>query len=187
MDVTEKFEQCELSKAKGTQFFKVNKFKMAIRYYQRILDILTSEESLKDGEAETRRGLMLVAHLNLAMCHLKVGASYEAMQACDEALKLEPNNEKGLFRRGSAHINLQNFDLALSDFKAVLAVDPQNKAAQGQVAQAVRRQKAALEREKSTYAGMFSKFAAADAKKEKVVDGVESNSSTSSDSKSTKE
>jgi FKBP-type peptidyl-prolyl cis-trans isomerase len=166
MDTTEKFEQCEINKAKGTQFFKDGKYKIAERYYQKIIEYLKSEETLKDGEAETRGALQLAAHLNLAMCHLKLGHDLEASHASDEALKLDPNNEKGLYRRGTASLNLQNFEDALKDFQAVLAVDPQNKAAQHQIAVTTQRLKAVKEKERRTYAGMFSKFAAADAKKE---------------------
>lgn len=72
-----------------------------MRYYKRILDYLKSEDSLKGEEADKRKSLLLAAHLNLAMCYLKLKEDYEACKSCDEALQLDPKNEKGLFRRGT--------------------------------------------------------------------------------------
>jgi len=79
---------------------KAGKYKIAVRYYQRIIDYLKSEESLKDAEADKRSTLLLAAHLNVAMCHLKLSEDSDACRSCDEALALDPKNEKGLFRRG---------------------------------------------------------------------------------------
>lgn len=165
METSEKLEQSEISKNKGTEFFKANKFSIAIRYYKKILECLKSEDSLKGEEADKRKSLMLAAHLNLAMCYLKIKEDYEACKSCDEALQLDPKNEKGLFRRGTANLNLQNFDVALEDFKAVLDIDPENKAAKNQITITNQKKKQLHEREKQMYSGMFKKLAASEPKK----------------------
>ena len=59
---------------------------------------------------------------------------------------------------------MQNFDEAVRDFKAVLDVDPENKAAKNQLAITAHKIKQIHNREKQTYAGMFQKFAEIDAK-----------------------
>jgi hypothetical protein len=51
-----------------------------------------------DLDAE-RKALLLVGHLNLALCHLKLQEHIESRDQCDKALKLDPSSEKGLFRR----------------------------------------------------------------------------------------
>lgn len=168
MDPPEKLEQSELSKNKGTDYFKAGKYKLAMRYYKQIVDYLKSEESLSGDEADKRKTLLLAAHLNLAMCYLKLSEDLDACRSCDEALSLDPKSEKGLFRRGMANLNLQNFDEALHDFKAVLDVDPDNKAAKNQLVITTHKVKQIHNREKQTYAGMFEKFAEIDAKKEKL-------------------
>ena len=71
-----------------------------MRYYKRIVDYLKNEQSLSDEDADKRKTLLLAAHLNLAMCHLKMSEDLEACQSCDEALALDLRSEKGLFRRG---------------------------------------------------------------------------------------
>ena len=55
---------------------------------------------MKDEAGEKRKSLLLAAHLNVAMCALKVNNHFETRKHCDEALELDPKNEKGLFRRG---------------------------------------------------------------------------------------
>jgi hypothetical protein len=53
-----------------------------------------------EGDLDTeRKALLLVGHLNLALCHLKLQEHVESRDQCDKALKLDPSNEKGLFRR----------------------------------------------------------------------------------------
>lgn len=168
MDAPEKLEQSEISKNKGTNYFKAGKYKIAVRYYKQIIDYLKNEESLNGEDGEKRKALMLAAHLNLAMCYLKLSEDVDACRSCDDALALDPKNEKGLFRRGMANLNLQNFDEALRDFKAVLEVDPDNKAAKNQLVMTTHKIKQIHNREKQMYAGMFQKFAEIDAKKEKL-------------------
>jgi FK506-binding protein 4/5 len=80
---------------------QAGKYKLAKKYYQKIVDFLKSEDKLSDEESNKRHALLLAGHLNLAMCYLKLSSDVEALQACDEALKLDAKNEKGLFRRGS--------------------------------------------------------------------------------------
>ena len=63
-----------------------------------------------------------------------------------------------------ANLNLQNFDEAIRDFKAVLDIDPDNKAAKNQLTITTHKIKQIHNREKQTYAGMFQKFAEIDAK-----------------------
>lgn len=166
LNFKEKLEHSENLKNKGTDFFKVGKFKRAISYYEKIIEYLKDEEKLDDEtDANSRHQLLLAAHLNTAMSHLKLQDDGEARSACDSALKVDPKSEKGLFRRGTANLNLRNYEDALADFKAVLDLDPDNKAAKNQLAIAAHKIKQIKENEKKTYAGMFEKFADEDAKK----------------------
>lgn len=168
-DIAEKLEQSENLKNKGTNYFKAGNYKRAIAYYEKIVEHLKDEEKLKDDEAEGRNQLLLAAHLNIAMCHLKLQDDIEACHSCDSALKVDPKNEKGLFRRGTANLNLHNYEDAVADFKVVLELDPQNKAAKNQMAIASHKIKEIRDKEKKTYAGMFDRFASADAKKAETL------------------
>jgi Tfp pilus assembly protein PilF len=53
-----------------------------------------------EGDLDTeRKSLLLMGHLNLALCYLKLEEHLESRDQCDKALKLDPSSEKGLFRR----------------------------------------------------------------------------------------
>lgn len=52
------------------------------------------------GDLDTeRKALLVVGHLNLALCYLKLQDHVEARDQCNKVLKLDPSSEKGLFRR----------------------------------------------------------------------------------------
>jgi len=123
-----------------------------------------NEAAEETAKKETARALTLASQLNLAMCYLKQADNTAARAACDEAITLNANSDKAYFRRGQAEMNMNNYDGAISDFKRVLEIDPNNKAAKNQITvtnQKIRQEK---EREKKLYAGMFEKLAQKDAK-----------------------
>ncbi|ELU01505.1 hypothetical protein CAPTEDRAFT_173491 [Capitella teleta] len=175
MDAVEKLEQSEIVKAKGTNYFKASKFDLAQRYYMKIVDYLQSEDKLEGEEKQKREALLLAAYLNLAMCGLKLKKYLEVRENCDKALEMDSKNEKAFFRRGSASMQIQDFEDAIADFNRVLEVDPNNKAAKNQIIICQQTMKKIKEKEKQTYAGMFAKFAKIDAKRDPAYQ-VQSNS-----------
>lgn len=165
MDVDEKIEQSEINKTKGTNYFKAGKYQSAVKFYDQVVTFLESEGEL-EGEQKTKRdALLLAAYLNIAMCKLKLTEFLKAISNCDKALALDATNEKGLFRRGQAYMNTDDSDLAIKDFKAVLAIDPSNKAAKNQLLLASKKIKELKDKEKKIYGGMFDRFAKVDAQK----------------------
>jgi len=168
----EKFSESEQAKQKGTDMFKDERYEVALRYYKRVVELLGAEDTLEGAEAEQRVKLLLASHLNSAMCHLKVNNNEDAIISCNDALKLDAHSEKGLFRRGTAHLNLRNFEEAAADFRAAINVEPTNKLARNNLTQAVNAIKQMQEQEKKMYKGMFAKFAAADEKKEKANEPI---------------
>ena len=63
-----------------------------------------------------------------------------------------------------AHFSLQDYDEAVADFKTVLEIEPNNKAAKNQLVLCQQKLKQIKENEKRKYAGMFQKFAEMDDK-----------------------
>ncbi|XP_008192785.2 FK506-binding protein 59 [Tribolium castaneum] len=164
LDTKERVEQSKIFKEKGTNYFKANKFQLAIKMYKKIIEYL---ESQKDPELDKEiESLNLAAHLNLSLCYLKIDDNFEAKASATAALKMDPDNVKALFRRGQALLKLGEPKLASEDFQQCLKLDPGNTAAQSQKALCVKTLKEQLEKEKKVFANMFDRFAKVDAQRE---------------------
>uniref|UniRef100_A0AAQ5Z6N9 peptidylprolyl isomerase n=1 Tax=Amphiprion ocellaris TaxID=80972 RepID=A0AAQ5Z6N9_AMPOC len=151
-------------KIKLTAFEKEGKYKQASVQYRRIVSWLEHESGLSPEDENKAKALQLAAHLNLAMCFLKLQEPNQALENCDKALELDGSNEKALFRRGEALFGMKEFDRARDDFQRVLQLYPANKAAKSQVVLCQKRIKEQHEKDKRIYANMFQKFAERDSK-----------------------
>ncbi|RVE71884.1 hypothetical protein OJAV_G00056410 [Oryzias javanicus] len=166
MNTPEKLEQSSIIKEKGTQYFKDGKYKQASVQYKKIVSWLEHESGLSEEDEKKAKTLRLAAHLNLAMCYLKLHEPSQALENCDKALEMDSSNEKALFRRGEALFAMNEFDKARDDFQRVVQLYPANKAAKSQVLLCQKRLKEQHEKDKRIYANMFQKFAERDSKKE---------------------
>ena len=80
--------------------YKAGKFKVAKFQYSRIVEYLQFSDTLEGDCGIERDRLLLAAHLNSALCHLKLGNDVAARESANRALELDAKNEKALFRRG---------------------------------------------------------------------------------------
>ncbi|KAM4748341.1 peptidyl-prolyl cis-trans isomerase FKBP4 [Rhinophrynus dorsalis] len=166
MNGEEKLEQAVLVKERGTQYFKVGRYRQAVIQYKKIVLWLEHESGLSEEQSAKAKSLLLAAALNLAACHLKLGEHRGALEHCNKALDLDPNNEKGLFRRGEAYMGVNEHELARDDFMKVLQLYPGNKAARAQLAQCQQCIRQQQQRERKIYANMFKRLAEKEDKEE---------------------
>ncbi|XP_013102082.2 FK506-binding protein 59 isoform X2 [Stomoxys calcitrans] len=152
----ERLTHSKIYKEKGTKYFKKENYSLALKMYKKCVDVLDSNSD------EESHKLKAAAYSNQALCYQKTNDHFEAKQACNETLKLEPNNIKALYRRGQCNVTVAEYDEALLDFQKVLELEPTNKAAQNQIQICKHKIKEAKDKEKKIYANMFSKLAAAD-------------------------
>lgn len=116
MNTLEKLEQSSIVKEKGTLYFKVHKgfcilqstqlctfscflmhwfnmlqegkYKQASVQYKRIVSWLEHESGLSEEDEKKAKTLRLAAHLNLAMCFLKLQEPNQALESCDKVSNL---------------------------------------------------------------------------------------------------
>lgn len=165
LDTKERFEQANIFKTKGTNFFKQGNYQLATKQYKKIIDLLEDSSSLENDDKKEQQVLLLAGRLNLAMCYLKTSEHLLAEKECDKALEIDPTNEKGFFRRGSARLAMHEMETAKEDFQAVLKIDPNNKAAANQIIVCNNKMKEQREKDKKLYSNMFTKMAQQDTKK----------------------
>ncbi|XP_050678040.1 FK506-binding protein 59 [Leptidea sinapis] len=167
MEPEEKLEQARIAKDRGTEFFKAGKYELAINKYKRVVNLIKDENSEEQPEI---KDLLLKAYLNLALVYSKVDPPqlYHAVTNASNALELDPNNVKGLFRRGQALLQKGDAGEAMADFQKVVEIEPGNKAAANHIIMcrnAIRNQQ---QLEKQLYRNMFEKFANVDKQMEKL-------------------
>ncbi|XP_067855760.1 peptidyl-prolyl cis-trans isomerase FKBP4-like isoform X2 [Heptranchias perlo] len=165
MNIDEKLEQSTIIKEKGTLYFKVGKYKQATIHYKKIVSWLEHESGLSEEILKQSNALRLAAHLNLAMCYIKMDENLQAVENCEKALELDANNEKALFRMGEARLAMNDYELAKANFQKLLQLYP-NNAAKVQIGICQKKIREQLDQEKKIYAKMFPRFANTDATKE---------------------
>jgi len=167
MNSVEKLDESEKLKTRGTEFFQQGKNKLAVIKYQKIVDYLQHESSLEGEQKEKRDNLYRAAQLNLALVFLKQNETHEAIKHCEKVLEEDKTNVKALYRRAQAYQNQNDFDLAIKDYETVLTVEPDNKAAQGQIVICKKKMAELAQKEKKLYVNMFKNLSK-DEDKEKV-------------------
>ena len=102
MTTEEKFEEAKRQKEKGADLFKRSEFQRAVKAYSKSKECMNDEKdsTLSDDQTAERRSLLLASHLNLALVQLKLGEMKTAIGHANDALQMDADNVKALFRRG---------------------------------------------------------------------------------------
>lgn len=162
MSSSKKIEETKRLKEKGTNYFKAEKYTLALKMYNKMVELLEYKSGFEGEEKDEAQSLLLAANLNISMCHLKQKNYTATRNTCDKILDEDKKNVKALFRRGQAYLGLCEPELAKADFEAVLALEPENKAVPPQIAICNAKLKELRSKEKKMYANMFEKFAQKD-------------------------
>ncbi|XP_061730399.1 peptidyl-prolyl cis-trans isomerase FKBP5 isoform X2 [Nerophis ophidion] len=164
MDLQEKLSLASETKHKGNLYYKGGHYYQAVVQYQRIVSWLEMECGNGLEQQNRINDLLSTAHLNLALCFLRIKDFSQVVQNCNKVIEIDPCNEKALYRRGEARLLRNEFTLALADFQQVLQVNAANRAARTRITICRSKMKEYHELDKKTYANMFQKFAERDAK-----------------------
>ena len=151
----ERLERAQHHKDKGTELFKKDRIEFAMKRYENALTCLggRGESKKLPGELPLQhKTLILQCHLNLAAGMLKKEDYEGVIKHCTEALEVDKDSVKGLFRRGQAYLKLQKMEEARKDFASVLDIEPNNKAAKKEVVMIDDK----IKKEKQMYQKMFT-------------------------------
>lgn len=104
-------------KNQGNECYKAKKYKDAITYYTKGLDVCCD---VKEIDA--------VLYLNRAACNLELKNYRRCINDCKECLTREPQNVKALFRASKAYFAIDLFDEAKITLDFALSIDSDNLA-----------------------------------------------------------
>lgn len=177
MSVDERIAKCQEKKNLGGEHFKEGKYDLAIKHYREIMKLAVISEFRDDGKiveldsensqlppesdaekakkAELKQ-MLLVGHLNLALCYLKVNKLTECIINCDNALEIDPRNVKAHYRKGLAYLPTNDYEMALKQFETVLEIDPNNTEAKTQKTVCNTALRNYYQKQKNIFKNMFS-------------------------------
>jgi tetratricopeptide (TPR) repeat protein len=142
--MSKKGDSALLLKQKGNEAYQLEEYERASDFYEEALNKTTNPEE------------RLTLYLNLAMTKIYIHKYVEARNICDHALHLDPDNIKGLYRRGLAFFEMGEFDKSREDFNRVLKIDPNNEASKRKLERLSTIESKTREKEKKVYKSMFT-------------------------------
>lgn len=151
-------EVAEKIKSSGNSYFKRGDYELAARKYKKALNYLNRIHDTNElsGDDENKIvAITLHCILNSAASKLKLKQYDSALEDCDEALEIEANNPKALYRRGQAHHGNCDYERSLTDLQAAQKLAPHDKAIVSEIAAVKGEIQAYKTREKQAYAKMF--------------------------------
>jgi len=149
------YEEASTLKGEGNTLFKAGSFVNAIRRYDFALKFTERDAGLTDEQKESMKAVTVSCHLNTAQCYLKTQRPAKAKAACDKVIKLDSANIKALYRRGTALLDMSEFDLAKADLRKCIELDADNKAAAQMLGRIDLKLKQKSKKEKQMYGKMF--------------------------------
>lgn len=125
-------KDCFEMKARAKEMFREGKFEEAVEMYGEALrdeETRRGKEKGKSVLGESNGGsssgsLRATLFLNRAECYRQMGKMRECERDCEEALQLQPKNEKGLLRRALCREYFERFEEALEDFETAKRLSP---------------------------------------------------------------
>eukprot|EP01123_Difflugia_compressa_P001246 TRINITY_DN11422_c0_g1_i1.p1 TRINITY_DN11422_c0_g1~~TRINITY_DN11422_c0_g1_i1.p1 ORF type:complete len:356 (-),score=78.81 TRINITY_DN11422_c0_g1_i1:52-1119(-) len=138
----------------GNKLFSASSFQDAIKEYQKAVRYLDYAHGTDEQEDKLKTA-KAACFSNTAACYLKLGQNSNALQACDKALAIEPNNIKVLYRKGQSQANLKDYSDSLVTLREALALDKENKEVKTFIDKVKKLQDERKKKEQKAYSNMF--------------------------------
>lgn len=124
MSTHAKLEACDEFRRLGNRFFQHGQYQRAAYHYHKAL--VYFEYVFPDTDEENARHdeLKLKVLLNFAACRLKTNHLDDVIHHADQALALDPDSVKALYRRAQAHRLRDDFELAMQDISRAMELAP---------------------------------------------------------------
>jgi len=159
MSVEEKKVYAAEQKLKGNNHYKQKNLTEAEKAYAQAigaLEQLALAEKPQSEEWNEIEDLKLPCLLNYSQVKLSQSEYCEAVKHLNTVLKRDPDNVKGLYRRGKAHAGCWDVDKAEVDWRRLAEVDPsQSNMVQKEITKLLQAVKSKESQERGKLKGMF--------------------------------
>lgn len=161
MTEQEKLAEATSLKEAGTAAFKGGDFSTALTKY---LDAANYCEGISEADS-----IALSCNLNAAQAAINLKDYSEAVTRATAVLAQDPNNVKGLYRRGVARNHMGDPERALEDLLVAMEVDPTNNPVKMEIQKAKKMIQDAKAKAKAAYGNVFNKLSVYDDKPKLVA------------------
>lgn len=115
------------NKDEGNELFKGGNIRPAAARYHKSLTHIAKFFDLSPEDQVEVNALKLSLFLNLSQCYIKLENWDNALKNIEDALAIDPNNSKALFRRATVWEAKKDYEKSLKDFKRAEELTPQDK------------------------------------------------------------
>ena len=116
------------NKNEANELFSDKNYRHAAARYAKALTHASKFFDLNPEEQKEVNDVKLSLHLNIALAYIKLEKYDNALQSCNEALKIDESNGKALYRRATVYYNKRKFQDAIGDLKKAENLAPEDKA-----------------------------------------------------------
>lgn len=116
------------NKAEANELYKDKNYKFAAARYVKALSHCSKFHDLSPEDKEEVDGVKASLSLNLSLAYCKLERYEHALRSCNDALQIDSDSVKGLFRRASIYLETKNFDLAKKDVEKALELAAEDAA-----------------------------------------------------------
>ena len=116
------------NKNEANELFSDKNYRHAAARYAKALTHASKFFDLNPEEQKEVNDVKLSLHLNIALAYIKLEKYDNALQSCNEALKIDESNGKALYRRATVYYNKRKFEDAIGDLKKAENLAPEDKA-----------------------------------------------------------
>lgn len=154
-------QMAQKKKDRGNFWFGREEYSSAITAYKRASELteslLAHSGDQESGEIEEIRQLRLSVCNNLSLTYIRSDSISLALTAVEEALNLEPNNVKSLYRKATALKMKGEVQAALETLQKAIQLQPTNREVQCMLHQLQSKRQQELQNEKQLYRRMFQR------------------------------
>ena len=144
------------NKAEANELFADGNFKFAAARYTKALTHCAKFIDLNPDDLAEVNGIKLSLNLNLALAYMKLENPDQALRVCNEAIAIDGDSPKALYRRASIYYEKKRWEDAKKDIKKAASIAPEDKAIKkldDRIAIMIKKQK---DKEKKMAQKMFS-------------------------------
>merc|ERR1719210_2176161 len=145
---------------RGNRHFSRGEFSLAVQCYRKAAEYLDDKQIEEDMEVPIDRFLLpkdlqellqerVKTFNNMAQAQMKLSAWDSSLASVRQVLKIEPNNEKALFRKAKILVEKCQLDEAIGILRRVNRLSPANSQCQSELARLTSKVKKSKEKEQT--------------------------------------